>query len=148
MLADDTKLGGVANTPESCAALQRHLDRLETWAEKNNLKFIKGKSRVLQLGRNEPLHLYRPRTDLLGSSLVGKDLGILVSMSQQCALVAKKVGDILGCIRKKSTASREREVILPLSSALVRHIWRAVSSSGPLRTTETWNSWSGSSEEE
>ena len=59
--------------------------------------------------------------DLLERSPAEKDLGVIMgnrlTMSQQCALVPKKAKVILGCIKKK-VASRSREVILPLYSAL------------------------------
>ncbi|KAJ7410494.1 hypothetical protein BTVI_53281 [Pitangus sulphuratus] len=118
----DTKLRGVANTSEGCVALQKDHNRLKRWAEKNCLKFNKGKFKVLHLGKNN-LHQYRLTAHLPGSSSVEKDLRVLMnnklSMNQQHAPAAKKANDILECIRK-SVASRLREVILPLYSALVR----------------------------
>jgi len=69
------------------------------------------------------VHQYRLGVDLLESSSVERDLGVLVddrlTMSQLCALIAKKANGILGCI-KKSVASRLREVLLPLYTALAR----------------------------
>jgi len=115
--ADDTKLGGVVDTLAGYAAIQHDLDRLESWAERNLMKFNKGKFRVLHLGRNNPMHQHRLGADLLQSSSAERDLGVLgddrLTMSKQCALAAKNANGILGYI-KKSVASRSREVLLPL----------------------------------
>ena len=46
---------------------------------------------------------YRLGSDLLQRSSIEKDLDVLadiLTMSQQCALVAKKASGILGCINK------------------------------------------------
>jgi len=87
------------------------------------MRFNKDKCRVLHLGRNNPMRQYRFEADLLESSSVERDLGVLVddrlTVNQQCALAAKKANGILRCIRKRA-ASTSRDVLLPLYSSLVR----------------------------
>ena len=56
--ASETKLGGAAGTPEGCAAVQQELDRMESWAEKNLMRFNKSRCRVLHLERNNCMHQY------------------------------------------------------------------------------------------
>jgi len=87
------------------------------------MKFNKAKCKVLHLGRGNPKHKYRLVREWVESSPEEKDLGVLVdkklSINRQCALTAQKAKCILG-FNKSNIASRSREGILPLYSALVR----------------------------
>jgi len=93
------------------AALTAYKNRKEKWAEKNLMKFNKGKCKVLHLGMNNPRLQYRLGADRLQSSSAEKDLEVfptnMLTMSQQCALAARKVKSLLGCIRN-SIVNRSR----------------------------------------
>lgn len=115
-------MGGQVKQPKERDGIQGDLDRLEEWIGGNLMKLNKNKSKVLYVGRNNPLEQYRLETDWLGSSSAEKSLGVLADtkpyISQQCALAAK-VSSRLGYV-SRSIASRAWEVNIPLNSVLFR----------------------------
>lgn len=61
--ADNTKLGGVTDIPDGCAAIQRNLDRLENmeileYVHQRALKMIKGSEYLLYEERLRELGLF------------------------------------------------------------------------------------------
>jgi len=77
---------------------------------------------VLYVGQGNPKHTYSLGREWIESSPEEKDLGVLVeklNVTQQHVLAAQKVNRILDCV-PSSVASRLREGILPLYSALLR----------------------------
>jgi len=115
---DDTKLGEALVSLDHREALQR----LDSWAITNHMKFNKTKCQTLHPGQGNPGYLYKSGDERLESSPAERDLGVCIgsklNRSQQCALAAKRPSHVLGCI-KHGTASRLRGVIVPLCTAVV-----------------------------
>jgi len=103
--------------------LHRDTDSLEEQGSKNIVKTQKTKRKVLHLGRNNPRAQYRLGTVWLGSSLAERVLGVLadnkLTISQQCNAAVTKADWTPGCICRTIT-SRDRDMIVPLCSVLVR----------------------------
>ncbi|CAJ0946251.1 unnamed protein product [Ranitomeya imitator] len=119
---NDTKLCKAVNTREDSILLQIDLDKLETWAERWQMRFNNDKCKVIHMGRRNQYHHYTLNGKPLGKSDREKDSGILVNdkltWSSQCQAAAAKANRIMGCI-KRGLDTHDESIILPLYKSLV-----------------------------
>lgn len=66
-------MGGVVDTAEGCAAIQKDLVKLEKWAHRN---LSKAKCKVLHLRRNNPMYQYT-----LGERRINRLLSMCMNIS-------------------------------------------------------------------
>ncbi|KAK4832423.1 hypothetical protein QYF61_023102, partial [Mycteria americana] len=74
-----TKLGVVTDTPNRQVAIQRDLERVQKWSNRNLIKFNNGNNPVLPLEKNNHMHQYKLGTNWVGSSFAEKALGSRLS---------------------------------------------------------------------
>lgn len=97
----------------------RGLGQPEEFFQKERHEIQQWENPSLAPGEEQPRH-QQADADQLESSFTMEDLGILVdsfTMTQQCALMAKKVHSLLGCIRQ-SVGRMLDEMINPSSYLL------------------------------
>lgn len=112
------KCQSTVNIVEDRAAVHRDMDKLEEWANRNLMKLNRGKCKALHLGRKNAWQQDR----LIARSSAEKALWVVadskLSMTQQCALAAKRDKSILTYINS-NVASRWKGKIIVLYSALL-----------------------------
>ena len=119
----DTKLCGAVNMLKGRDAIQENFEKPGRWACVSLMRFNKAKCKALHLNESNPKHKNRLGREWIESSPEQRVLGVVVDekldMSWQCVLAAQKATRTLGCT-DSMVASRAREGIVPLCSALVR----------------------------
>ena len=92
--ADDTKLGGLANSWEATRVIQEDLNKIHEWAETWQMKFNITKCKVIHVGNKNIRQDYFMGGTKMECAHVEKDLGVIVdqslSGSGHCAVAVKK----------------------------------------------------------
>uniref|UniRef100_A0A3B3RWV8 Reverse transcriptase domain-containing protein n=1 Tax=Paramormyrops kingsleyae TaxID=1676925 RepID=A0A3B3RWV8_9TELE len=121
--ADDTKVGGVADTDLAAERLQRDLDLISEWADTWQMKFNTDKCKVIHAGSRNIKYRYFMGSTEIKVADYEKDLGMYVdasmSHSRQCGEAIKKANRMLGYI-SRCVEFKSREVMLHLYNSLVR----------------------------
>lgn len=110
-------------SPKGVAEIEGDLQKLETWADQWQMNFNVDKCSVMHMGRGNVEHSYSLCGTRLKTSIMERDLGVLVDktmkFSEHCDKAAKSANAALGMI-KRNMVSRSSKVITRMYKALVR----------------------------
>ena len=110
LYADDTKIWRRIESPSDCSVLQRDIDSLNEWANRNKMKFHPSKCKILSIS-SRTHHDNLSVTYSLGETLLEfvnteKDLGVDItpklSWTVHCDRIYSKACQQLGIVRRNS----------------------------------------------
>ena len=123
--ADDSKLWGAADNSLDRALIQKDLDTLGEWSNKNQMPFNINKCKIMHIGKNNIKWNYTLLNHKITSTSEEKDLGVYISEnfkpSLNCSIASKSASKITGMI-KRNISDRSAEAMMILYKTLVRPI--------------------------
>jgi len=133
--ADDTKLANIIKGEEDRRNLQACLDALMAWADRWGMAFNTAKCKIMHLGRHNPRYQYKMGDQVLETTELERDIGVLVNNnlkpSEQCAKAARTANAVLGQIAR-AFHYRDRWTFVRLYKLYVRpHLEFAVAAWSP-----------------
>jgi len=121
--ADDTKIFSEVEKDADRQRLQDDINSLEIWSCKWQMEFNTTKCKVMHVGRTNPKFQYVMNSQVLESTVQGKDLGMMITdslkSSSNCHAAYKKANRVLGMIHI-TISYKSADILLPLYKTLVR----------------------------
>jgi hypothetical protein len=121
-LADDTKLGGLANL-STAKTIQEDLDKIVKWSETWQMQFNISKCSVMHIGNKNPRLEYKMNDKIIKTEKVVKDLGVYISddlkSTRHCIETEKICNRLIGYIKRQFTF-KNKEIVITLYNALIR----------------------------
>ena len=112
-------------------AIQRNLNRLQTWAKRNLTKFNKGKTKVLHLWQNNLIKQHRLGANCLENSFAEKDVSIPVENKMFLQWRSTAYWDVYEKVKRACW----EKWLLPSVQNLWDHIWNTMVNFG---LSSTW----------
>jgi hypothetical protein len=105
LYADDLKLYKRITCVDDIALLQGDINKIQSWANQNHMKFNLDKSKVLRIGKHETPPAYTLNNHTLDVVSEMKDLGVIVDrrlkFDSQCVSVARRASSVVHFFRRK-----------------------------------------------
>lgn len=121
--ADDTKIFAKVSTADDHQHLQNDLDILMQWAMEWQMQFNVAKCKVMHIGRTNPCHQYLMNGQILESTDLERDLGVIhhldLKASNQCKQAYGKASRMLGLIYR-TIVNKTPSIMVRLYKTLVR----------------------------
>ena len=115
--ADDTKGLKEINGPMDSKKLQETLDKLVGWAKKGGMEYNIPKCKIMHLGRNNPMYVYKMDGKQLDVVEEEKDIGVIVHRSLKPSKQCRKAAGTASAVLRQLARNfhfRDRNIIRKL----------------------------------